>query len=107
MNLKAYWNIAKTLLKIKSEVSKMNADKPAWRSTAGLLNIISLIVTAFAGFQGILSAELAAKILAGLVMVFTVSNAIVKFTPSKKDDEFLEKVRELIESKLKGQNLPK
>ena len=106
MNLKAYWNIAKALLKIKSEVSKMN-DKPAWRSTAGLLNILSLILTAFAGFQGILSAELAAKILAGLVMVFTVANAIVKFTPSKKDDEFLAKVRELIESKLKGQNLPK
>ena len=100
MKVSEYWNLVKMFFKVKKEINTMSEDKPGWKSTAGILNILSIILTVYGGFDGMISAELSAKITAMLVMVFTMANAIVKFTSSKKDNEILEKIAKLLEDKI-------
>ena len=64
-----------------------------------ILTIIGIIAALWGSLQGVISVDLSAKIAAGLVMVFALSRAIVKFTPTTKDDEMLKKIEAMFKKK--------
>lgn len=70
-----------------------------WYEREWLLTVLGIIASIWAAVQGIVPVELSAKIIAGMVMVFAIARAIVKFTPSTKDDELLKKISDLFNPK--------
>ena len=63
------------------------------------LTVIGSGVAIFSAVGGLIPADLSAKIIAGAVMVYTIARAIVKFTPSRKDDELLDKIEQIVKQK--------
>ena len=88
----------KLCFKIKKEVKRIRegAMKSGWKTTEFWLTIIGSGVAIFSAVGGLIPADLSAKIIAGAVMVYTIARAIVKFTSSRKDDELLDKVEQII-----------
>ena len=94
--LKALWAINKEIKRMK--ISELGTSEGR---LAVLLNIISL----YAAVKGFLPADLAAKIAAGSIVVYTVARAIVKaaeaiakLTPSPKDDKIVEEAGKLLDA---------
>jgi len=76
--------------------SEKKAKKAGWRSTSGLLHILSIIVAIYSGVQELIPATTAALITAGAASSFGFANAWVKTTPQKDDDAFMARVRETV-----------
>jgi len=47
----------------------------------------------------LIPADLSAKIVGVAIMTYTIARAIVKFTPSRKDDELLDKIEQIVKPK--------
>ena len=73
--------------------------KSGWKTSEFLLTVIGSLMAIFFALQGLISADLSAKIIAGAVMVYTIARAIVKFTPSRKDDELLNRIEQIVKQK--------
>ena len=58
--------------------------------------VVANVLLALAGLVGYLPPELTAKIIAGLVTIYTVARVVVKLTPTQIDDKALGKLAELI-----------
>jgi len=88
----------KLYFKVRKEVKKLKegAMKSGWKTTEFWLTVIGSGVAIFSAVGGLIPADLSAKIIAGAVMVYTIARAIVKFTPSRKDDELMDKVEQII-----------
>ena len=91
----------KLCFKIKKEVKRIKegAMKSGWKTTEFWLTVIGSSVAIFSAVGGLIPADLSAKIIAGAVMVYTIARAIVKFTPSRKDDELLDKIEQIVKPK--------
>ena len=94
--LKALWAINK-------EIRKMNLSEI--KTSEGRLAILLNIISLYAAVKGFLPADLAAKIAAGSIVVYTVARAIVKaaeaiakLTPSPKDDAIVDEAGKLLDA---------
>lgn len=94
--VKALWALNKEIKRMK--LSELGTSEGR---LAVLLNIISL----YAAIKGFLPADLAAKIAAGSIAVYTVARAIVKaaediakLTPSPKDDAVVAEVNSALDA---------
>ena len=90
--IKLYFTIKREVNKVK-EVAKM---KNGIRTTEFWLTVIGSAVAIFSAVGGLIPADLSAKIVGVAIMTYTIARAIVKFTPSRKDDELLDKVEQII-----------
>ena len=73
--------------------------KSGVRTSEFWLTVIGSGVAIFSAVSGLIPADLSAKIVGGAVMVYTIARAIVKFTPSRKDDELLNKIEQIVKQK--------
>jgi len=73
--------------------------KNGLKSTEFWLTVITVIVNIWFAVVGLIPADLVAKILAGVAAVYTIARTIVKLTPTTKDDELLDKIVSIVESK--------
>ena len=91
----------KLYLKVQKEVKRIRegAMKSGWKTTEFWLTVIGSGIAIFSAVGGLIPADLSAKIIAGAVMVYTIARAIVKFTPSRKDDELLDKIEQIVKQK--------
>ena len=91
----------KLYFKVQKEVKRIRegAMKSGWKTSEFLLTVIGSLTAIFFALQGLISADLSAKIIAGAVMVYTIARAIVKFTPSRKDDELLDRIEQIVKPK--------
>jgi len=55
--------------------------KPSWKSTAFIVNVVSILITLLAAIAQYLPADTAAIISACLTAIFTIANAITKLQP--------------------------
>ena len=70
-----------------------------WFEREWVLTVLGIVASIWAAVQGIIPADLSAKIIAGVIMVFAIARAIVKFTPTTKDDEILQRIEDLFKKK--------
>jgi len=89
--IKLYFKVRKEFKKIRE-----GAMKSGWKTTEFLLTVIGSLTAIFFALRGLIPADLSAKIVGVAIMTYTIARAIVKFTPSRKDDELLDKVEQII-----------
>jgi len=102
LDIPKLYNQIKALLVIRSEFNKLKEVikmKPGWKTTEFWLVVANVVANIWLAVSGVISPELAAKIIGTAVMVYTVARAIAKWTPSTKDDEFLDKLVEIFKKK--------
>jgi len=99
--IKKYWRMIKAFFKIKREVKKMKEIKAGYKTTEFWLSILSSVAAIYFAVENLIPPEIAAKITALITMIYTIARAIVKFTPSKKDDKILDRGVEIVEAKKK------
>ena len=105
-NVAAYWKAVTGFLKVKKEASKLmeeakkeTADKkPGYLTSEFWLNAAGLLGIAWGAFGGLLPAHYAAGAVVVITTGYTIGRAIVKATPSKSDDAFMD----ALAAKLKG-----
>lgn len=85
------------LNKIFKEVTSL-MKKGNWFSTEFILNLLTILGTLAAAVVGMLPAVLVLKIVAVLVVVYTIGRSIAKLTATTKDDEIIEKVGNIIKN---------
>ena len=86
------------LRKINKEV-RMEGLKAGWKTTEFWLSILTIVGMIWSAIQGFIPADLVAKVAPIVVMVYGIGRAIVKFTPTAKDDEILAKLEEIFKPK--------
>ena len=88
----------KLYFKVQKEVKRIRegAMKSGWKTTEFWLTVIGSGVAIFSAVGGLIPADLSAKIVGVAIMTYTIARAIVKFTPSRKDDELMDKVEQII-----------
>lgn len=64
-----------------------------------LLTVLTIVASIWGASKGLIPQDMMIKIMAIVTMVYTVARAIVKFTPTKKDDEILKKLEEIFKNK--------
>ena len=91
----------KLCFKIKKEVSKIQEAhmKSGIHTSEFWLTVIGSGVAIFSAVGGLIPADLSAKIVGVAIMTYTIARAIVKFTPSRKDDELLDKIEQIVKPK--------
>jgi len=89
------------LAKKSYEEVKGAMKKGIW-TTEFWLTVITVIVNIWFAVVGLIPADLVAKILAGVAAIYTIARTIVKLTPTTKDDELLDKIVSIVESKQKA-----
>jgi len=87
-------------LKAKKELGKLMSQKDGWKTSEFWVNLIITLVTLFAGIMGMLPADIAAKVIMVLAAVYTISRTIAKLTPTKVDDDAIEKIGAVLKEKL-------
>jgi len=98
MNLKEIWKI----LMIIKEVKKLMAEtKPGTKSSELYVTVATIAASVFSAIAGMIPPELMAQIVLIAGCVYTVCRTIVKLTPSKIDDELLDKIAEKFDVKNK------
>jgi hypothetical protein len=96
------WQKIKFVLGFKSEYAKI-ADaykKNGTKTSEFWLVVLSSAISVWFSIQGVLAPEMTAKIVAACVMVYTIARAIAKFTPTKLDDEIMDKIDAIIKKKM-------
>lgn len=73
----------------------MEGLKAGWKTTEFWLSILTIVGMIWSAVQGFIPADLVAKLIPAVVMVYGIGRAIVKFTPTTKDDQILEKLEEI------------
>ena len=98
-----YYNLAKAIFAIKGKVKNMKITELS--TSEGRLAVLLNIISLYAAVKGFLPADLAAKIAAGSIVVYTVARAIVKaaeaiakLTPTLKDDKIVEEAGKLLDA---------
>ena len=91
----------KLCFKIKKEVKRIRegAMKSGVRTSEFWLTVIGSGVAIFSAVGGLIPADLSAKIVGVAIMTYTIARAIVKFTPSRKDDELLDRIEQIVKPK--------
>lgn len=89
------------LLKLRQIIQEGKKMKAGWKTTEFWATLLGIIGTLAGAVVGYLPPELVVKIITGLIAVYTVARAVVKLTPSTKDDELVAKIGEVI-TKLGG-----
>jgi len=92
--IKLYFKVRKEFKKIRE-----GAMKSGWKTTEFLLTVIGSLTAIFFALRGLIPADLSAKIVGVAIMTYTIARAIVKFTPSRKDDELLDKIEQIVKPK--------
>jgi len=92
--IKALFVLNKEFNKIKE--AKM---KSGFRTTEFWLTALTSLLSVYGAVSGLIPQDLALKIVAGIIMVYTIARAIVKFTPTTKDDEVLAKIEAILKEK--------
>jgi len=87
--LKQAWK----LYKIYKEVKRIMADsKKGIKSSEMYVTIATIIASIWFALSGSIPPELCAKIVLIAGAVYTICRTVVKLTPTKADDELLEKI---------------
>ena len=91
----------KLYFKVQKEVKKIRegAMKSGWKTSEFLLTVIGSLTAIFFALRGLIPADLSAKIVGVAIMTYTIARAIVKFTPSRKDDELLDRIEQIVKPK--------
>ena len=92
MSIMDYWKAFNGVGKIKKEIKDMEEKKAGWRTSEFWVSVAGIVGIGFSAFGGFIPAALAAKIILGMTTAYTVARAVVKVTPSPKDDAFVEAV---------------
>jgi len=89
----------KALLKLRLGYIQMRRAyvmKAGWKSTEFWISIAAALGTFYAAAGAFISPELAVKVSAIIAGVYALARAITKATATTKDDEFLEKLAEVL-----------
>jgi len=78
------------------KLKKGGAMKNGFKTTEFWFSVISVVLSIWMAVQGLLPAEYVAGIIGIVTAAYTIARAIVKMTPSTKDDELLAKIDELL-----------
>jgi len=70
--------------------------KAGWRSTEFWITVATAVGSLYAGASAFISPELSIKVVAIAGGVYALARAITKATATTKDDEFLEKLAEVL-----------
>jgi hypothetical protein len=89
--IKVFWDIMKLIKGIKED-----GMGSLLKSTAGWLKIIAYIATIISLAMGFLDPKAALIITVSISAVVKFSEQIIGLTPSTADDEFLNKVKEIL-----------
>lgn len=92
--IKVYFAVNDAYKKIKEAYMKGKGflTSEFWLTALGVLASLA------GALVGYIPPELTIKIVAGLTAVYTIARAIVKLTPSTKDDELVEKIAQIIKN---------
>lgn len=88
----------KLLLVLRSTYSKVKEAvvKSGWKTSEFWLAIFTIVVNLWFSINGMLPAETVTWIISIVVLAYTVARAVVKFTPTLKDDELLAKFEAIV-----------
>lgn len=92
-NLKTYYKILVWSSKLKETIME---NKNTEKKSELYLTIGTIVINLFLAIQGLIPAELLAKILAILSGVYTIARTLVKMTKTTKDDELLAKIEDIL-----------
>ena len=92
--------IYRLYIKVKEEM-RMNGIKSGWQTTEFWVCIATIAGTLYSGFGEYIKPALMIQVVAGITGMYTIARAIVKLTPSTKDDEAIEKIVQAFLSKSK------
>jgi len=97
------YNQIKALFKVKGEIEKMKLSELS--TSEGRLTLILNVIAVYGSIQGFLPAALTAKIAVISVAAYAIARslvkaaeAIVKLTPSTKDDEVVSEANKILDS---------
>lgn len=88
--------VAKKILK---EILKGGKMKTGVMTSEFWLSLASIAASIWFAVNGMIPAELTIKIVAVVTGVYAIARAVVKLTPSTKDDELIKKIEELFQKK--------
>ncbi len=95
--------------KVLKEVTTM--DKNKWFEREFILNAMGIAATIWGMLDGFIPKEWGLKIVAGLVIIYTICRSVIKlaavvasFTKSTKDDEFVAKITKVLD--VIGEKIP-
>lgn len=92
-NLKTYYKILVWSSKLKETIME---NKNTEKKSELYLTIGTIVINLFLAIQGLIPAELLAKILAILSGVYTIARTLVKMTKTTKDDKLLAKIEDIL-----------
>jgi len=91
--LKTYYKILVCSSKLKETIME---NKNTEKKSELFLTIGTIVINLFLAIQGLIPAELLAKILAILSGAYTIARTLVKMTKTTKDDELLAKIEDIL-----------
>jgi hypothetical protein len=93
--VKTIIEIIKYYSKIKKEV-KM--QKNGYKTTEFWLTIAGIIINIYMHVKGLIPADVTVKYGSLLIAIYSLGRSIAKITPTQKDDEFFNKLEQLVKN---------
>ncbi len=93
MSIKDIFKLIKIYKEVKKIMSKAK-EKPGIKTSELVVTIATIVSSIWLAIAGMVPAELMVKIVLISSSIYTVCRTIVKLTPSKLDDELLDKIAE-------------
>ena len=91
MTIKEIWKILMIIKEVKKAMSEV---KSGVTSSELYVTIATIAASVFSAIAGMIPPELMTKIVLVAGCIYTICRTIVKLTPSKIDDELLDKIAE-------------
>ena len=99
--IKAIIGITKGYFKIKKEVGML---KNGYKTSEFWLTAAGIIINLYMYVKGLIPAEITMKYGAVLIAAYSLGRSIAKLTPTTKDDEFFDKIEQLVKKELSSNN---
>ena len=81
------------------DIRRLGKMKSGIKTTEFWLAVLSIIVNIYNGISGMIPADTLAQITIWINVAYTIARAIVKATESKRDDELLDKINNIVNKK--------
>jgi hypothetical protein len=75
--------------------------KNGYKTSEFWLTIAGIIINLYMHFKGLIPADISMKYGAVLIAAYSLGRSIAKITPTTKDDEFFDKLEQLVKNELK------
>jgi hypothetical protein len=99
--IKTTIEIIKEFFKLKKEVGML---KNGYKTTEFWLTVAGILINLYMHFKGMIPADIAMKYGSILIAIYSLGRSIAKVTKTTKDDEFFDKLDQIIKEKLNSDN---